>query len=71
MYYTVEYIMSEYGNTQTVVVTARNRIEAYDEALYNYIRGIEGTLPYAAWVASVTYTNGSRRNFKSFPGNPY
>lgn len=65
--YTVEYREHSAGEVMQVTVQAKNKTDAYDRALYEVL----DDLPYAAWVASVTYNNGKTRRFNTFEGKPY
>ena len=65
--YTVEYREHSAGEVMQVTVQAKNKTDAYDMALYEVL----DDLPYAAWVASVTYNNGKTRRFNTFEGKPY
>ena len=70
--YYVKYKMyTAFVDVKGVCVAARNKIEAYDKAVYEEIPKIEGVLPYSAWVESVTYTNGNHKQFNTFEGKPY
>lgn len=68
--YTVEYRIT--GNeVKRISFLAKNKIDAYDKAVYELIPQKEGEMPYSAWVYSVTYQNGNYRRFNTFEGNPY
>lgn len=67
MVYTVEYREWEFGEVKSVSVTARNKVEAYDKAVWETLENP----PYSAWVDSVTYKNGNHKRFNTFEGNPY
>lgn len=68
--YTVEYRII--GNeVKRISFLAKNKIDAYDKAVYELIPQKEGEMPYSAWVYSVTYQNGNCRHFNTFEGNPY
>lgn len=68
--YTVEYRII--GNeVKRISFLAKNKVTAYDKAVYELIPQKEGEMPYSAWVYSVTYQNGNYRRFNTFEGNPY
>ena len=70
--YTVEF--RRYGGSCEVEFTcviASSKEEAYDLAVYEQIPAVIGSLPYSAWVKSVTYQNGNYRAFNTFEGKPY
>ena len=68
--YTVEYRIT--GNeVKSISFLAKNKVDAYDKAVYELIPEKEGEMPYSAWVSSVTYQNGNCRYFNTFEGNPY
>lgn len=69
--YTVEYIMHYADQVHSISFLAKNKEDAYDKAEYELIPEKEGSMPYASWVASVTYQNGNYRRFNTFAGNPY
>lgn len=70
--YTVGYhIYGDLEPEKKVDVIAENKWDAYMKATYEKIPKIEGSLPYCAWVKSVTYQNGNCREFNTFPGNPF
>lgn len=70
--YWVEYYLNGvYEESQGIMVPARNKVEAYDKAVYEIIPEKEGVIPYSAWVVSVTYNNGNYRIFNTSSGNPY
>ena len=71
MAYYVKYIMHRAAEEKGICIVARNKIEAYDKAVYKAILKTEGGLPYAAWVYSVTYNNGKYKKFNTFAGKPY
>lgn len=70
MVYYVEYRMRG-EKVKGICISARNKIEAWDKAYYEEIPKKEGSIPYSAWVESVTYQNGNHRRFNTFEGNPY
>ena len=65
--YRVEYKEHSAADVKGIDVLAANKAEAYDRAVYEKLAEV----PYSAWVASVTYNNGSYRRFNSFEGKPY
>lgn len=67
MKYTVEYKNHFADNVNEIEIYARNKIEAYEKAVYETIPEI----PYSAWVASVTYKTGTKKRFNTFEGKPY
>ena len=69
--YTIMYRMHSAANTRIIRVSAQNRMEAYDIAVYEAIPEREGCCPYSAWVTSVTYANGCRHGFNTIEGWPY
>ena len=69
--YYIEYTMYDVGEIKGVCVSAKNKEEAYDKAVYETIPSIEETIPYAAWVSSVTYSNGKEQKCNTFAGKPY
>ena len=69
--YYIEYKMDRVSSVKGCDVLARNKAEAYDKAVYEKIKQTEGSLPYSAWVHSVTYNNGNYRTFNTLEGKPY
>lgn len=69
--YTVHYRMWEFGDEKSISFLAKNKVDAYDRAVYEEIPKVEGTLPYSAWVYSVTYANGNYKIFNTLDGKPY
>ena len=69
--YTVEYRMFTAGSVKSIQVRANTIYAAYEKAFYEAIPEEEGSLPYSAWVASVTYSNGNYKLFNNFEGMPY
>ena len=63
--------MYDVDDIKGICVVARNKIEAYDKAVYEAIPKAEGRLPYAAWVYRVTYRNGNHKLFNTCEGLPY
>lgn len=69
--YYVKYKIYGASDVKGIAVVANNKEDAYDIAVYERIPEIEETMPYSAWVSSVTYNNGNCRQFNTFEGNPY
>ena len=69
--YVIRYTMYQGAEVKMVYLNARNKEEAYDKAVYEEIVKKEGTMPYSAWVESVTYSNGRMIRFNTFEGKPY
>ena len=69
--YMVHYKMYQSGEVKAVSVLAKNKADAYDKAVYEAIVKEQGSLPYSAWVSSVTYQNGNYKRFNTFEGKPY
>lgn len=71
--YWIEYAMTEtLRNVKGIQIIAKNAADAYDKAVYEEIPKVEGTLPYAAYVHSVTYNNGKYHVFtKNLFGKAY
>lgn len=69
--YWVEYKMYDADKVRGIDLLAKNKADAYDKAVYELIPEKEGSIPYSAWVSSVTYNNGNCRRFNNFEGNPY
>jgi len=69
--YYVQYTMHRNGEAKGIQSPADSKAEAYDKAVYELIPQKEGTLPYSAWVSSVTYNNGNYKTFNNFGGHPY
>lgn len=59
------------GQEKGIDIIAKSKAQAYDIAVYEAIPAIEGTMPYSAWVKSVTYQNGKYRQFNTSEGNAY
>ena len=70
-YYIVEYKLNSADHVRGICLNAKNKADAYDQAVYEMIPAKEDEPPYSAWVASVTYKNGNHRRFNTFEGNPY
>ena len=69
--YYIKYKNYKGGDVSGIGVLANNKEDAYDKAVYESIPEKEGTVPYSAWVDSVTYQNGKHKLFHTFEGNPY
>ena len=69
MYY-VEYRMHSADDYHGIQVCAGSKWDAYLTATYDAIPAKEGEPPYSAWVVSVTYQNGNRREFYTHEGKP-
>lgn len=69
--YTVGYKMHMADGERRISLLAKDKQDAYDRAFYEAIPKQEGTVPYSAWLESVTYQNGNYRTFNNFEGNPY
>lgn len=67
----VEYKTHSAAHPLGIAIPANNKAEAYDKAVYEAIPAKEGTIPFSAWVASVTYNNGNYHRFDTFEGLPY
>ena len=62
--YHVVYMMHQWDFLdKSVDVVARNKFIALEKATYELIPNIENDYAYAAYVESVTYSNGNRRVF--------
>lgn len=71
MRYNIEYVLDSLASpVKQVNIEAKNKWDAYDLAVYEKIPEIEGSTPYSAWVASVTYKNGTIKQFNTFDGKP-
>lgn len=68
--YTVEYKMFMADAIQSISFLAKNKVDALDKGVYEEIPKAEGSMPYSAWVASVTYQNGNYKRFNTFEGKP-
>ena len=69
--YCVKYKMYSTDEPKGIGFLADNKIDAYEKAVYELIPEKEGSIPYSAWVYSVTYNNGKYRKFNTFEGKPY
>ena len=61
--YTIHYQLSEHGQIKEISFLAKNKLDAYDKAVYEIIPEMEKEPPFYAYVYSVTYQNG---NYKIF-----
>ena len=62
--YTVHYQLNGIGSeTLSISFLAKNKVDAYDKAVYELIPQMHGQAPYYAYVYSVTYQNGNKRIF--------
>lgn len=69
--YYVSYKMTESGEVRGIEIHASSKAEAWDLATYEVIPAKEGSVPYSAWVSSVTYNNGNYHQFNTCEGLPY
>lgn len=69
--YCINYKMHQHDEEHLICEPARNKAEAYDRAVYEAIPKKEGSMPYSAWVTSVTYRNGKCIRFNTHEGKPY
>ena len=69
--YYVKYKMYSADKAHGIQSPAENKLDAYEKAVYTLIPEKEGSIPYSAWVSSVTYNNGNYREFNTFEGKPY
>lgn len=69
--YYIRYKMHQFGAERSLDVLAKNKVDAYDKAVYEIIPQREGGCPYSAWVCSVTHQNGNCQRFNTFEGKPY
>lgn len=69
--YTVAYKEHSAADVRKVSFLARNKWDAYSRGFYEIIPMEIGSMPYSAWVTSVTYNNGNHRAFNTFEGKPY
>lgn len=66
--YAVKYRLFSADEEHTAYVSASNKEEAYERAVYEEIPKTTGEPPYSAWVYSVTYQNGNYHRFNTFEG---
>lgn len=69
--YYVNYKLYSADKVRGIGFLAKNKIDAYQKAVYELIPAKEGEMPYSAWVESVTYNNGKCTRFNTFEGKPY
>lgn len=69
--YYVCYRLQRNGEEKGIGFLAKNKIDAYQKAVYELIPAKEGEMPYSAWVESVTYNNGKSKRFNTCEGLPY
>ena len=69
--YYIRYKMHQFDEEHGVDLLAANKADAYDKAIYEIIPQKEGSVPYSAWVCSVTYNNGNCKHFNTHEGKPY
>lgn len=63
--YYVQFRLHANGDVLGVGVLARNKVDAYDKAVYEEIPRQFGHSPYVAWVHSVTYASGKCQVFNT------
>lgn len=69
--YYVCYRLYKNGEEKGIGFLAKNKIDAYQKAVYQLIPEKEDQMPYSAWVESVTYNNGNYKRFNTCEGLPY
>ena len=69
--YYVHYKMHECDTVKGIDLLAKDKADAYDKATYEAIPAKEGTIPFSAWVHSVTYNNGNVHYFNTCEGLGY
>ena len=69
--YYVHYKLWSHDTVHGIQILANNRMDAYEKAVYETIPKLENTVPYSAWVHSVTYQNGNEKLFNTCEGLPY
>ena len=69
--YTVEFKLHMGGEIHHICLLAKNKVDAWDRAVYEEIPRLTGEHPYSAWVYSVTYQNGNSHRFNTHEGMPY
>lgn len=69
-YYVKYQLRGNWDEAKGIAVLAPNKWEAYMKAVYEAIPAKEETLPYSAWVHSVTFNNGNYKVFNTFAGKP-
>lgn len=66
-HYTVCYKESASQTEKALAVVARNKVEAYDKAVYDELGGCV----YSAWVDGVTHNNGNYQRFNTHEGKRF
>ena len=66
----VAYKMFASDRVHYISVIANSKEMAYDKAIYELIPKRMKSVPYSAWVNSVTYNNGNYKEFNTFEGKP-
>ena len=69
--YYVKYRLRRNSEVKGIGFLAKSKSDAYDKAVYELIPTLHGTLPYDAWVHSVTYNNGNVHYFNTSEAMPY
>ena len=61
--YYVQFRLDAAGDVLGIGILAKNKVDAYDKAVYEEIPRQFGHMPYVAWVKSVTYASGKCKTF--------
>ena len=69
--YCIKYKMNQFGEEKAICVVSNTKADAYDIAVYENIPQKDGSVPYSAWVESVTYKNGNCKKFNTHEGRLY
>lgn len=70
--YTIKYLIGGmYSDEYNIDVVAGSKAEAYAKATFEAIPAERGEMPFASWVAGVTYGNGNHKTFNTMAGKPY
>lgn len=70
--YHITYILDgDWDISRGIDVVAESKEDAYEKAVFEVLPAEMGRCPYSAWVDSVTYSNGNRREFNTGDGNAY
>ena len=69
--YCVEYRVYSTDVVNRIGLLAESKEDAYNKAVYELIPEKEGSIPYSAWVHSVTYQNGNMKVFKTIERKPF
>lgn len=69
--YSISYKMNEFDEIKRIRVTADNKEDAYDTAVFDEIPAVENSYPYSAWVSTVYFKNGDCKDFNTCEGMPY